>query len=149
MKAATWEKTSIQYKCSVSARSITMTWNQTKIKDHDKIEYFLIKYRESVYKKFIKLTVSKEENTLVIYDLKSNTMYEIELYWCDSQGTKHQFLNLNEKTNITFAEVLTQQATKIENVYLLKPKCIKPAEHTGDTGSVLQVECVDMSKLFF
>lgn len=147
MKASKVEKRSINYNCSVSARSMTLTWDNSKIKDHHKIDHFIIKYRESVGEPFNNLTVSKREKKSVIYDLKPNTMYEIELHWSDNKGTTHKFLNPDGKTEKTFAEVLTKQATKIENVYLLKPKCIKPADHKGDTGYVLQVQLVDMSKL--
>ncbi|CAC5418342.1 unnamed protein product [Mytilus coruscus] len=147
MKASTVEKKLIQYNCSVSARSITVTWDTTKLKDQHKIDHFIIKYRESVDKPFDKLTVRKEENLSVIYDLRSNTMYEIELYWCDNTGKTHQFLNPNEKTNTAFAEVLTKQATKIDNVYLLKPKSLTlegEKEHTDDTSNDLQVRYADM-----
>lgn len=149
MKASTVEKSSINYSCSVSARSMTLTWDNSKIKDQHKIDHFIIKYRESVGEPFNNLTVSKKEKTSVICDLKSNTMYEIELHWCDNEGTTHQFLNPNEKTNKAFAEVLTKQATKIDNLYLLQPKCKLPEENTGDRGYNLQVDYVDMSKFSF
>lgn len=148
------ENNDINNKCTVlpTSASITVSWdNQATQESFDCYE---IKFREHGTKKFKSRDTAKDDNGLEIDGLDSNTLYEINIYWCDEEGANHLLFQKQCKTEESKTTFLMENTLPDKTIkpflYHLKPVEEYPSEndkrHTKEGPAVPQIRVLDMSE---
>ncbi|CAC5370968.1 unnamed protein product [Mytilus coruscus] len=117
-------------KCTIlsTSASITVTWDRQFAKEiaaPNTISSYAIKFRDGETKTFTTIPLQKEDNELEIRYLKSNTLYEINVYWCNEDEESSPLFKQKCKTCESKVTFLMKNAfadkTKEPVVYHLKP----------------------------
>lgn len=116
---------------------LTVLWDNDFVQENvgsEKIENYDIKFRESGTKKFETVQASNDENRVEINGLKSDTLYDINFYWCNEDGDNYIFFKKTSKTEESKAHFLLENAfsdkTRKPFIYYLKP--VSTAEYLID-----------------
>lgn len=162
---ATNENSERDNKCRASSAEacINLSWDKQFPQEYAspvKIASFEIKFRVCGLKTFQNVQLSKDENKVDLIDLKSNTSYEINVYWCDEDGTNTILFKKECTTKESKVQYLMENAsadkTRTPFLYYLKPAATaeypleRTQKHKTENGSVVdRIRVLDMSKLFF
>ncbi|CAC5363178.1 unnamed protein product [Mytilus coruscus] len=141
-----------------SATSITLSWDQDIIKNLNKYEntQYEIKYRQHGMLQFTTLRVSNRDAKIKIKELRSNTLYDVNVYICHEDNRTQMFLKTTYKTDESCAAFLMDIASKDNSrkpyVYQLQPVSVsrtdtKINKNIGNRNTSLRVRYCDISEV--
>lgn len=137
-----------------------MSWDSRFAQDNtkDKVNSFDIKFKESKTQMFTTIQASKDDTSIHIDDLKSSTVYVVNVYICYENGNIQLLFGTECTTHKSNASFLMKKAladrTQNPTFYHLQPVFtdIHPLQHINneeDDASVIdQIRICDMSKFF-